>query len=116
MNEPARKVRQAKVILALADGASIRSTAREFGLTAVTVTDWRNVFLAKGVDGLGVIAPGRGRKPVIDQSAIEAIVTDTLNTVPDDDSPCWTTRSLAERHDVGKDTVARVWKQRRLRP
>ena len=33
MNEPARKVRQAKVILALADGASIRSTARDFDLT-----------------------------------------------------------------------------------
>ena len=59
MKEPARKVRQAKVILALADGASIRSTASEFGLTAVTVTDWRDVFLAKGVNGLGVIAPGR---------------------------------------------------------
>ena len=116
MNEPARKVRQAGVILALADGASIRSTAREFGLTAVTVTDWRDVFVAKGVEGLGVIAPGRGRKPVIDQAVIEAIVTDTLTTVPDDESTCWSTRTLAERHDVGKDTVARVWKKRRLRP
>ena len=116
MNEPARKVRQAKVILALADGASIRSTAREFAVTAVTVTDWRNLFLAKGIAGLGVIAPGRGRKPLISQEVIEAIVTDTLKTVPDDDSPCWTTRTLAVRHDVGKDTVARVWKKRRLRP
>jgi transposase len=116
MNEPARKVRQSKVILALADGGSIRSTAREFSLTAVTVTDWRDVFLDKGVDGLGVIAAGRGRKPVIEQQVIEAIVTDTLTTVPDDDSTCWTTRTLAERHDVGKDTVARIWKKRRLRP
>lgn len=116
MNEPARKVRQAKVILALADGASIRSTAREFGLTAVTVADWRDVFVTKGVNGLGVIAAGRGRKPVIEQEVIEAIVTDTLTTVPDDDSPCWTTRTLAERHGVGKDTVARIWKKRRLRP
>ncbi len=116
MNEPARKVRQASVILALADGASIRSTAREFGITAVTVTDWRNVFVAKGVDGLGVIAPGRGRKALIDHGVIEAIVADTLGSVPDDDSTCWTTSTLAERHGVGKDTVARLWKKRRLRP
>ena len=116
MNEQARKVRQAKVILALTDGASIRSTAREYGLTAVTVTEWRDVFLANGVNGLGVIAAGRGRKPVIARSVIEAIVTHTLLTLPDDDSPSWTTRTLAERHDVGKDTVARIWKKRRLRP
>ena len=116
INKPARKVRQAGVILALADGASIRSTAREFGITAVTVTDWRNVFVAKGVDGLGVIAPGRGRKPMIGHGVIEAIVADTLGSVPDDDSTCWTTRTLAERHGVGKDTVARLWKKRRLRP
>ncbi len=116
MNEPVRKVRQAKVILALADGASIRSTAREIGSTAVTVADWRDVFVEKGVKGLGRIAAGRGRKPGIEHEVIEAIVTDTLTTVPDDDSPCWTTRTLAEKHDVSKDTVARVWKKRRLRP
>ena len=74
------------------------------------------MFLAKGADGLGVIAPGRGPKPVIDQAVIETIVTDTLEAVPDDESPCWTTRTLAERHDVGKDTVAGLWKKRRLRP
>ena len=43
MSEPARKVRQARVILTLADSRSIRSTARKFELTAVTVADWRDV-------------------------------------------------------------------------
>ena len=116
MSEPARKVRQARVILALADGRSIRSTARDFELTAVTVADWRDVFVAKGVDGLGVIAPGRGRKPIIDAGVIEAIVNDTLTTIPDDESTCWSTRTMGERHSVGKDFVAEIWKKRRLRP
>ncbi len=116
LNEPARKVAQAKVLLHLADGVSIRRTAKDLGPTAVTVTAWRDAFMTKGLGGLGVIAPGRGRKPVIGGGVIEAIVDDTLHTLPDDESECWTTRTLGDRHGVSKDTVARIWKARRLRP
>jgi len=49
-----------------------------------TVAAWRDRFLAAGVDGVGVIAPGRCRKPEIPAATIEAIVHDTLHTVPDD--------------------------------
>lgn len=80
------------------------------------VAAWRDRFLAAGVDGVGVIAPGRGRKPEIPAATIEAIVHGTLHTVPDDGSMCWSTRTLAERHGVGKDTVQRIWKARNLRP
>src|ERR687897_796962 len=86
---PHRKVVQAKALLALADGASVRSTARSIGSHPDTVTRWRDRFLAEGVDGIGVIAPGRGRKPEIDATTVEAIVHDTLHTVPDDGSVCW---------------------------
>ena len=68
------------------------------------------------VAGIGAIAPGRGRKPEIPPATVEAIVHDTLHTVPDDGSVCWTTQSMAARHGVGKDTVARIWRARRLRP
>jgi len=47
---------------------------------------------------------------------VEAIVSDTLTALPDDDSTHWTTRSMARRYGVGKDTVARIWRARRLRP
>ena len=113
---PHRKVVQAKALLALADGASVRSTAARMGTYPNTVTRWRERFLSDGVEGIGVIRDGRGRKPGISAATIEAIVHDTLHTVPDDGSTCWTTRSLAARHGVGKDTVARVWKARHLRP
>src|SRR5215217_7842638 len=101
-----RKVVQAKALLALADGASVRSTARAIGSHPDTVTRWRDRFVAEGVDGIGMIAPGRGRKPEIPPQVVEAIVHDTLHTVPDDGSVCWTTRAMAARHGVGKDTVA----------
>lgn len=113
---PHRQVVQAKALLALADGRSVRSTAEELGSYPNTVAAWRDRFLAVGVDGVGVIAPGRGRKPEIPAATIEAIVHDTLHTVPDDGSMCWSTRTLAERHGVGKGTVQRIWKARNLRP
>ncbi len=113
---PHRKVVQARALLALADGVSVRSTAARMGTYPNTVTRWRERFLSDGVAGIGVIRDGRGRKPDISAATIKAIVEDTLHTVPDDGSTCWTTRSLAARHGVGKDTVARVWKARQLRP
>ena len=35
---------------------------------------------------------------------------------PDDGSTRWSTRTMADRHGVGKDTVARIWRARKLRP
>ena len=113
---PHRKVVQSKALLRLADGGSVRSTAERLGTYPNTVARWRDRYLDVGVDGVGVIAPGRGRKPEIDPEVIAAIVDDTLHSVPDDGSTAWTTRSMAARHGVGKDTVARIWKARRLRP
>ena len=113
---PHRKVVQAQALLALAEGTSVRSTAAAVGSYPNTVTRWRDRYLAAGVAGVGVIAKGRGRKPEIPQATIEAIVHDTLHAVPEDGSTQWSTRTLGERHGVGKDTVARVWKARQLRP
>lgn len=113
---PHRKVVQAKALLALADGASVRSTARSIGSHQDTVARWRDRFIELGPDGIGVIASGRGRKTEIPQAVIDGIVADTLHSVPDDGSTCWSTRSMGARHGVGKDTVARIWRARELRP
>lgn len=113
---PHRKVVQSKALLRLADGESVRSTAACLGTYPNTVSRWRDRWRELGVVGVGEIAPGRGRKPEIGSVVIEAIVHDTLKTIPDDESTAWTTRSMAARHGVGKDTVARIWKARRLRP
>ena len=72
--------------------------------------------MESGPAGVGAVAPGRGRKPEIAAAVVEAIVDDTLHSVPEDGSAAWSTRSMAQRHGVGKDTVARVWRARELRP
>jgi transposase len=113
---PHRQVVQAKALLLAADGTANEEIARRCETKGDTVRRWRARFVEAGVEGVGRVGPGRGRKPVVPASVIEAIVDDTLHTIPDDESTCWSTRSMGERHGVGKDFVARVWRARNLRP
>lgn len=113
---PHRCVRQAQALLLAADGTPNEAIARSCSITSDTVRRWRRRFETDGIAGIGKIADGRGRKPSVPQDTVDAIVADTLHTVPDDGSQCWTTRSMAERFGVGKDTVARIWRSRKLRP
>lgn len=113
---PVREVRQARALLWAADGVSNAEIARRAGTNRSTIRRWRSRFEGEGVGSVGRIRPGRGRPPRIDAAKIEAIVHDTLHTVPEDGSESWSTRTMADRHEVGKDTVARIWRSRRLRP
>src|SRR5438046_878587 len=113
---PHRVVVQARGLLLAACGVANNQIALECATTADAVRRWRVKFEAGGVEAVGSIAPGRGRKPEIPQATIDAIVDDTLHTIPDDESTCWSTRTMGERHGVGKDTVARIWRARDLRP
>ena len=113
---PHRQVRQARALLWAGDGVANGEIARRLGSSAKSVRRWRGRFEEGGVASVGLVRPGRGRPAVIGSDKIEAIVSDTLNTVPDDGSAAWSTRSMGERHGVGKDTVARVWMSRGLRP
>ena len=99
-----------------ADGVANEEIARRCSTTPDTVRRWRRKFEAGGVEAVGTIAKGRGRKPEIGPEVIEAIVADTLGTVPEDGSDSWSTRSMGARHGVGKDTVAKIWRARKLRP
>lgn len=113
---PHRVVVGAAGLLLAADGVANEAIARECSTTPDTVRRWRRKFEAGGVEAVGSIAPGRGRKPEIPREVIDAIVDDTLHTVPDDESTSWSTRAMGERHGVGKDSVARIWRARHLRP
>ena len=65
---------------------------------------------------MGRIRVGRGRAIVLGGDVVEAVVPGTLHTVPEDGSACWSTRSMAARCGIGKDTVVRIWQARRSRP
>jgi transposase len=113
---PAREVRQAKALLWATDGVSNAEIARRCASTPKSVRRWRSRFAAEGTAAVGRIRAGRGRPVVLGDDVVEAVVHDTLHTVPEDGSACWSTRLMAARHGIGKDTVARIWQARRIRP
>jgi len=113
---PHRSVLQARALLLAADGVSIYETARRVHVTSNSVRTWRRRFEVEGLDGVGRIAEGRGRRSWVAAAVEEAVVNDTLHGRPDDGSTHWTTRTMAERHGIGKDTVARIWRKHDLKP
>ena len=59
---PHRSVRQAKALIWAADGVPNEEIARRSRVDSDSVRGWRRRFEEKGVDGVGVIAKGRGRR------------------------------------------------------
>jgi len=113
---PHRTVVQARALLLAADGVGTNEVARRCGTTNDSVRGWRRRFEVDGVEGVGRIAPGRGRKSWLPEGTVAEVVRITLEEKPDDTSTHWTTRSLADRLGIGKDTVARIWRDHKLKP
>ena len=111
-----RQVRQARALLLACDGVSNEEIARQSEASTTTIRRWRTRFTTDGVGGVGRIRPGRGRPPEIPDATINQIVDDTLHTLPEDGSTHWSTRTMADRFGVGKDTVARIWRARNIKP
>jgi len=113
---PHRMVVQAKGLLLAADGVANQEIARRCEVDSDTVRRWRTRFADKGVDGVGVIAKGRGRKPSIPAGTVEEVVRLTHKELPADGSTHWSARSMAARVGIGKDAVARIWADHGLKP
>jgi transposase len=113
---PHRQVVQAQALLWAADGVANEEIARRCRVDSDTVRRWRNRFTDQGVDGVGAIAKGRGRKSWLPADTVQRVVEMTLTGRPPGGETHWTTRSLAAQVGVGKDTVAKVWSDHQLKP
>jgi transposase len=111
-----RKVIQAQALLLAADGVGTNEVARRCHTSKESVRAWRRRFEAEGVGGVGRIAKGRGRRSWLPEGTVSGVVHDTLFETPDDGSTHWTTRLMAKRFGIGKDTVARIWHDHNLKP
>jgi hypothetical protein len=56
------------------------------GTTNDSVRAWRRRFEAEGVEGVGRIAPGRGRRAWLPEGTVAAVLHDTLHAAPEDGS------------------------------
>ena len=110
-----RAVREAKGLLMAADGVANTTIAIELGVSRSTVLQWREHFELDGVEWVGKVREGRGRKPVIDKAVIDKMIDDTRNTTPPDATQ-WSNRTMAEHSGLSRTTVQREWKARGLKP
>jgi transposase len=112
---PHRAVREAKGLLLAADGVANMRIAEQLGVSRSTVLGWRAQFLDDGVDGVGKVRPGRGRKPTIPQAKIDEVVHDTQYSTPAD-ATHWSVRSMAKHAGISKTKVQQIWSARGLKP
>ncbi len=105
---------RSRIVLACAECENNGEVAQRLGVTRQTVGRWRRRFIESGLDGL-VDEPRPGAPRKISDSAVERIVTLTLETKPKD-ATHWSTRSLAERAGLSRTSVARIWRAFGLRP
>jgi len=105
---------RSRIVLACAEGKANTSIAAELGCNKVTVAKWRHRFAADRLEGLSdAPRPGAARK--IGDDVVEAIVVETLETAPKD-ATHWSTRSLAQRHGISRQTVSEIWRAFGLKP
>ncbi len=112
---PHRAVREAKGLLMAADGVANMTIAHTLGVSRSTVLQWRGHFAQDGVDGVGVVRPGRGRRPSIAAETIERVVHDTQHTTPADATQ-WSVRTMAAHAGISKSKVQQIWAARGLKP
>src|SRR5579875_1964949 len=103
-------------LLLAAEGLANEEIGRRVGVSSNTVRAWRQALPERGVEQVGVIAKGRGRRSWLAEGAVEEIVRLTFTQRPDDTSTHWTTRSLGKKVGVSNDTVARIWRKLGVKP
>lgn len=113
---PSRVTVRARALLMAADGFANEQIARSCAVDSDTVRRWRVRFARSGLDGIGVIAKGRGRRGSLPASTVAEVLRLTRHERPPDGSTRWSTRALASRVGIGKDAVARIWAEHGLKP
>jgi transposase len=115
-SSPYRAVVQAKALLLAADGAANYEIARRLGVASNSVRTWRRRFQESGTSWVGTIAPGRGRRSSLPAGTVAEVVRVTREELPDRGATRWSTRTLADHFGIGKDSVARIWRDHSCKP
>jgi len=110
-----RDVQRARALLLAADGVANTQIAATVAVSPTSVKAWRERFVKDGLKELGVVRPGRGRKPSISPEKVAEIVRATLHETPEAETH-WSCRSMAKAQGVSPATVQRIWSARGLRP
>jgi transposase len=105
---------RSRIVLAAADGLTTSAVARKLDVHVGTARRWRARFLEQGLEGL-LDEPRPGRPRTVADEQVEAVITRTLETTPND-ATHWSTRSLAAELGLSQTTVSRIWRAFGLQP
>jgi transposase len=105
---------RAKVVLRCAEGATNQAVAREAGVCAHTVGEWRERFAKDRLEGLRD-GPRSGAPRTVTDARVAELLVRTLETTPED-ATHWSTRSMAAACGLSPATVQRVWRAFGLKP
>ena len=115
LGTPQQVVLRLRIVLAVAGGQSEIAIAAENGVNRKTVRLWRERFVTSGLEGLWVIAPGRGRKPTYNSERIKEVIDATLQSKPKG-STHWSCRTMAAAQGISKSTVNNIWHGHNIKP
>lgn len=105
---------RSQIVLGCADGLTNGEIAARERVNPATVSKWRHRFALGRLEGL-TDAPRPGAERKISDETIEAVLVDTLESAPGEDTH-WSTRGLANKYGIGKTTVAEIWRAFGLKP
>lgn len=111
---PAGLVQRARLILALAEGASYSELTARWGVAATSISRWKRRFAARGISGLQDAL--RSGRPDRLAPAVEARILALTQQPPPAPLTHWSVRRMAVRVGVSPATVQRVWARAGLQP
>lgn len=113
-NTSQQLARRARIVLACAEGDTNAVIAKREGCSPVTVSKWRLRFASERLGGLADL-PRSGAPRTMGDDVVEAVVIDALESAPTADTH-WSTRGLAAKHGVSRESVRRIWRAFGLKP
>lgn len=105
---------RSRIVLQCAQRLDNKSVAQSLGVTQQTVCKWRARFVSMRLEGL-LDAPRTGKPRSIEDAAVEALITRTLESKPKD-ATHWSTRGMAKETGMSQSAVSRVWRAFGLQP
>lgn len=105
---------RARIVLMAAEGLPARIICERVDCTRSVVNKWRGRFMRDRLNGL-YDAPRSGAPRTVSDEKIEQVIKLTLETKPDG-ATHWSTRSMAQRSGLGRQTVSEIWRAFGLKP
>jgi transposase len=114
-NSPTKVVWRARIVLATADGDSVKAICRATGMSKPCVWRCQRHFAEDGVEGLlrDKTRPP-GRKPLSAETKAKVLAQTARETPPD--ATHWSVRTMAKAMGISRTSVQRIWAEAGLNP